>query len=301
MPRTLRLAPISMTAPRPAKINIRHMSQPTQAAPADASRYLPLLLVLFAGSGCSALIYETVWYQLLQLVIGSNAVSLGFLLATFMGGLCIGSVWFPRLRLAGPHPLRIYAYLELGIAASALLVHLLLPLVNLAYIAGAEHGMPGFLLRGFLSAICLLPPTILMGASLPAIVRWLKSTPNGVSWYGLLYGGNTAGAVFGCLLAGFYLLRIYNMSIATYAAAAINIAVALASFALAAHTPAEASVPETTDDVAALAPDTPGDGIPRWTIYVAIGLSGATALGAEVVWTRLLGMLLGRSEEHTSE
>src|ERR1035437_4748712 len=290
--------PVFIKPPSPAKINIRHMPQPPQAAPADASRYLPLLLVLFAGSGCSALIYETVWYQLLQLAIGSTAVSLGFLLATFMGGLCIGSVWFPRLRLAGQHPLRIYGYLELGIAASALLVHLLLPLVNMAYIAGAEHGMPGFLLRGFLSAICLLPPTILMGASLPAIVRWLRSTPNCVSWYGLLYGGNTAGAVFGCLLAGFYLLRIYNMSIATYAAAAINIAVALASFARAAHTPAEASVPETaahSDEAAAeaaLAPDA-GDGIPRWTIYVAIGLSGATALGAEVVWTRLLGMLLG--------
>jgi hypothetical protein len=71
------------------------VAQPKQAAPADASRYLPLLLVLFAGSGCSALIYETVWYQLLQLAIGSTAVSLGFLLATFMGGLCIGSVWFP--------------------------------------------------------------------------------------------------------------------------------------------------------------------------------------------------------------
>ena len=271
------------------------MSQPTQAAPSDATRYLPLLLVLFAGSGCSALIYETVWYQLLQLAIGSTAVSLGFLLATFMGGLCIGSVWFPRLRLAGRHPLRIYAFLELGIAASALLVHLVLPLVNMAYIAGAEHGMPGFLLRGILSAICLLPPTILMGASLPAIVRWLKSTPNGVSWYGLLYGGNTAGAVLGCLLAGFYLLRIYNMSVATYAAAAINVAVALASFALAARTPAEASVPEPAPASldAAAEPEMADDGIPRWTIYVAIGLSGATALGAEVVWTRLLGMLLG--------
>jgi spermidine synthase len=269
------------------------MAPTPQAAPSDATRYLPLLLVLFAGSGCSALIYETVWYQLLQLAIGSTAVSLGFLLATFMGGLCIGSVWFPRLRLAGQHPLRIYAFLELGIAATAVLVHLVLPLVNMAYIAGAEHGMPGFLLRGFLSAICLLPPTILMGASLPAIVRWLKSTPNGVSWYGLLYGGNTAGAVFGCLLAGFYLLRIYNMSVATYAAAAINVAVALASFALAARTPAEASVPETTLTTAAPPTESFDDGIPRWTIYVAIGLSGATALGAEVVWTRLLGMLLG--------
>ena len=272
------------------------MSQPTQAAPPDATRYLPLLLVLFAGSGCSALIYETVWYQLLQLAIGSTAVSLGFLLATFMGGLCIGSVGFPRLRLAGRHPLRIYAFLELGIAASALVVHLVLPLVNMAYIAGAEHGMPGFLLRGLLSAICLLPPTILMGASLPAIVRWLKSTPNGVSWYGLLYGGNTAGAVLGCLLAGFYLLRIYNMSVATYVAAAINVGVALGSLALAARTPAEASLPEPAPaslNAAAPPPEKAEDGIPRWTIYAVIGLSGFTALGAEVVWTRLLGMLLG--------
>ncbi len=268
------------------------MAQSTQTtASTDASRHLPLLLLLFAGSGCSALIYETVWYQLLQLAIGSTAVSLGFLLATFMGGLCIGSVWLPRLRLQDQHPLRVYAYLELGIAAFAILVHFLLPLINLIYVAGAEHGMPGMLLRGFISAVCLLPPTILMGASLPAIVRWLKSTPNGVSWYGLLYGCNTAGAVFGCLLAGFYLLRIYNMAIATYVAAAINVAIALGSFALAARTPHQASAPVPAGAPRAATPR--ADGIPRWAIYATIGLSGATALGAEVVWTRLLGMLLG--------
>src|SRR4029077_7546208 len=212
------------------------MAQPTETtASTDASPHLPLLLLLFAGSGCSALIYETVWYQLLQLSIGATSVSLGFLLATFMGGLCIGSIGLPRLRLERPHPLKVYAYLELGIAACAILVHFLLPLVNLVYVTGAEHGMPGMLLRGFISAFCLLPPTILMGASLPAIVRWLKSTPNGVAWYGLLYGGNTAGAVFGTLLAGFYLLRIYNMAIATYVAAAINLVISLVSFALAAR------------------------------------------------------------------
>ena len=66
--------------------------------PPEASRYLPLLLLLFAGSGCSALIYETVWYQALELAIGMTAVSLGFLLATFMGGLCIGSLLLPRTR-----------------------------------------------------------------------------------------------------------------------------------------------------------------------------------------------------------
>ena len=71
------------------------------ASAGAARRSLPLLLLLFAGSGCAALIYEIVWYQLLQLVIGSTAVSLGVLLATFMGGLCLGSLLLPRLQLAG--------------------------------------------------------------------------------------------------------------------------------------------------------------------------------------------------------
>ena len=64
----------------------------------------------------------------------------------------------------------------------------------------------------FVAAICLLPPTLLMGASLPAIARWVEIAPRGVSWLGFLYSGNIAGAVFGCLLAGFYLLRVYDMA-----------------------------------------------------------------------------------------
>ena len=76
---------------------------PIQASPSASPRFLPALLILFAGSGCAALIYEIVWYQLLQLVIGSTAVSLGVLLATFMGGLCLGSLALPRyLRPAAP-------------------------------------------------------------------------------------------------------------------------------------------------------------------------------------------------------
>src|SRR5580693_1920036 len=114
--------------------------------------YLLLLLVLFAASGCSALIYEVVWYQLLQLVIGSTSVSLGILLATFMGGLCIGSLWLPRLRLK-QHPLKVYALLEVGIGIFAVVVQLSLPFLNRAYFAGAEHGLPGMLLRGLLAAV----------------------------------------------------------------------------------------------------------------------------------------------------
>ena len=268
----------------------------TKPANFDASRFFPLLLLLFAGSGCSALIYEIVWYQLLQLAIGSTAVSLGVLLATFMGGLCVGSVGLPRLGLARRHPLRVYAVLEVGIALCGLLVLVGIPYIDRVYVAGAEHGMPGMLLRGLICAVCLLPPTVLMGASLPAIVRWVESTPRGVSWWGLLYGGNTVGAVFGCLLAGFYLLRIYNTATATYVAVAINLVVAAVSFGLAARTPAQAAAPASEEhpldpsrerERAVLEPD------PQWPVYVTIALSGACALGAEVVWTRLMGMMLG--------
>jgi spermidine synthase len=254
----------------------------------DAARFLPLLLALFAASGCSALIYEIVWYQLLQLAIGSTAVSLGILLATFMSGLCLGSLALPRLR-SRQHPLRIYAWLELGIAACAILVLFGLPLIDRVYWAAAGYGLAGMLLRGLVCAICLLPPTILMGASLPALARWIKASPRGVSWWGLLYGGNTVGAVFGCLLAGFYLLRIYDTAMATYAAAAINVAVALVSLALAARTPVRTSLGGGGEEPAESAPVSAS----AWTVYVAIGLSGAGALGAEVIWTRLLGMLLG--------
>jgi spermidine synthase len=258
-----------------------------------------LLLLLFAGSGCSALIYEIVWYQMLQLAIGSTTVSLAFLLATYMGGLCLGSLWLPRFRRARQHPLKVYAALELGIAIFGILVLILLPLINRVYVAGVEHGLPGMLLRGFFSTVILLPPTILMGASLPAIVRWVKSTPRGVSWWGLLYGGNTVGAVFGCLLAGFYLLRVYDMIFTTCVAAAINLAVAAGSYLLAGRTPSEATVAEGVEaPVAAPAVEAPAAepaaaSAGLWTVYVTIGLSGACALGAEVIWTRLMGMMLG--------
>ena len=203
------------------------------AAPQSVARFLPVLLFLFAGSGCSALIYEVAWYQVLQLALGSTAVSLGILLATFMGGLCIGSIALPRLNLARHHPLKVYAVLEFGIGLLGIVVTIAMPLISRVYIVGAEHGMPGMLLRGLVAAVCMLPSTILMGASLPAIVRGIEATPRGVSWWALLYGSNTAGAVFGCLLAGFYLLRIYDMATAAFVAAAINILVAAVSFVLA--------------------------------------------------------------------
>lgn len=263
----------------------------------DASPYLPLLLILFAASGCSALIYEIVWYQLLQLVIGSTAISLGVLLATFMGGLCLGSLALPRvLARRQYHPLRVYAAIELGIGVCGLLVRICMPLVDWIYVSAVGYGMPAILLRAIMCAVCLLPPTLLMGASLPAVARWMQTTPRGVSWLGLLYGANTVGAVFGCLLAGFYLLRVFDMASATYVAALLNFVIAFVSYSVAKVTP-----DQSTDESAAVAPAVlspePSTALViaplDWPIYLTIALSGASALGAEVVWTRLLGLMLG--------
>ena len=285
----------------------QNLSQPTSLR--TSHRFLPLLLVLFVGSGYSALVYEIVWFQLLQLVIGSSAVSLGVLLGTYMGGMCLGSVALPRIISVRQHPLRVYALLELGIGIIGIAVLFGIPYIDRLYAANVGHGLAGVWLRGLVCAVCLLPPTLLMGATLPAIARWVETTPQGVSWLGLFYGGNIAGAVFGCLLAGFYLLRVHDMAAATYAAATVNGAVALMGLGLARLTPHRAPAPASPDasrgggptgepaqarTVPAPPPRLPVGRQERgWSVYVAIALSGTSALGAEVVWTRLLSLLLG--------
>jgi spermidine synthase len=247
-----------------------------------SSNLLPFLLLLFFGSGCAALIYEIVWLQLLELVIGSSGISLGVLLGTFMGGMCLGSLLLPRLIPQRIHPLRVYAILELGIGLIGILV-----LFGLPYLAELYTGLywHGVFARTLIAAICLLPPTILMGATLPAVARFVESTPKGVSWMGLFYGGNIAGAVAGCLLAGFFLLRVLDMPAATYVAAAINALVAGVGLLL-----ARKSTPER---IALNQPEEVPTDFFRVLIYIAIALSGMSALGAEVVWTRLLSLLLG--------
>src|SRR5213080_198945 len=117
-----------------------HKKHRTPPIPAATGPFLPLLLILFFASGCSALIYEIVWFQLLQLVIGSSALSLGVLLGTFMGGMCLGSYVMPRLLSAKEHPLRVYGMLELGIGAIGILELIAVPLVGGIYTAYVGHG-----------------------------------------------------------------------------------------------------------------------------------------------------------------
>src|ERR1051326_5757605 len=114
-----------------------------QASPVSSTSLL-LLLALFAGSGCSALIYEIVWYQLLQLVIGSTAISLGVLLATFMGGLCIGSLALPalssRFTALRRHPLKTFAAIEALIALFGAAELFLIPVAGDLSLQGPQAG-----------------------------------------------------------------------------------------------------------------------------------------------------------------
>jgi spermidine synthase len=266
----------------------------SKESPLASRRYLPALLALFVGSGCAALIYEVVWFQLLELIIGSSAVSLGVLLGTFMGGMCLGSLVLPRLISADHHPLRVYGLLELGIGVIGLLVLFGMPVISGIYTGIAGTGLVGILIRGVIAGICLLPPTMLMGATLPAISRWLETTREGVSWLGFFYGGNIAGAVVGSLLAGFYLLRVHDSAIATYVAVGINVIVASLALAIAKVTPYRVTVDTGQSSVAdasgsMMPPRAAGAGV----VYVAIALSGMTALSAEVIWTRILSLLFG--------
>jgi spermidine synthase len=247
----------------------------------DTPPFLPVLLILFIGSGCAALIYEVVWLQLLQLVVGSSAISLGVLLGTFMGGMCLGSYFLPRYIDAKHHPLRVYGFLELGIGTMGLLLLFGMPVVSNIYTA-ITHG--SVWIRAIFAAICLLPPTLMMGATLPAIARWVRTSPQGVSWLGFFYGGNIFGAVIGSLSAGFYLLRVYDMAVATYVAVALNVTVGVAGILLSRL---------TSYEPVAAANDEPVTTAGARSVYVVIALSGLTALSAQVIWTRLLSLTFG--------
>ena len=265
------------------------MTDSQQAPPSAASdKFYPLVFCFFVGSGLAALIYEIVWFQLLEFIIGSTAASLAVLLGTFMGGMCLGSLALARIIPVFFHPLRIYAALELGIGVIAILVLYVLPPAADLYAGIASAGFAGISFRALLCAAFLLAPTVLMGATLPCAARWVESTPRGVSWLGMLYTGNLAGAVFGCLLAGFYLLRLYDMATATFVAAAVNALCAASAFLLAAFAPHRAPPVPSAGDRAPPRPES-------MVVYLAIAISGFSALGAQVVWTRLLSLLLGPS------
>ena len=267
------------------------MQTQPKAGQSDVERALPFVLLLFCASGCAALIYEIVWYQLLQIAIGSTAISLGVLLASFMGGLCMGSLGLPWLSRRLPrlcqYPLRVFGGIEFLIGLCGGVELLIIPLAGELSLQGPQAGFAGMALRSAVCAVCLLPPTALMGASLPAVAAWAGANRRGALYCGLLYAANIVGAVAGCLIAGFYLLRLFDVNVASYAAIGINLIVAASVFGLLRRFRAGAMETQIAGE-----DETEPSG-PLASICIAMALSGMAALGAEVVWTRAMGLVLG--------
>jgi spermidine synthase len=237
---------------------------------------------LFAVSGCAALIYQIVWFEQLSLAIGSSALSLGVLLATFLGGMGLGSWFAPRIATAVP-PLRRYALIELATGALGLVALVTIPLLASVYTAWA--GSLGLALRLVVAALALLPATLLMGATLPVVAAWV---PRGNS-LAACYAANAAGGAAGSVLAAFYLLRVHDVVVATAVAAALNVLAAAGAALLARAASKAATKPRGT-----AAPVEPRDAAHGAApIYVVTAVSGFTALAAEVLWTRHLALLLG--------
>ncbi|HYR84050.1 MAG TPA: fused MFS/spermidine synthase [Terriglobia bacterium] len=252
-------------------------------------RILLLLIGLNACNGCAALIYQVAWFQMLQLIIGSSAVSLSILVGTVMGGMSLGSFAFTRIVSRRRHALAVYACIEAGLGVIGIVVLYAIPFISFLYPRIGAVGNWDILLRGIIAAVCLLPSALLIGSTLPALARWVEANNLGVSGVGFLYCACIGGAASGCMLTGFYLLRVYDVAVATYVAAAMNGSVAAVALALSrwTRTLKPAQTPEAFGNLAVRRRSA--------TIYAAIALSGLCTLWAGAVWTRLLSLILGGS------
>ena len=280
-----------------------------------------LFLLIYLMSGGVALLYEVVWSRLLTLHMGNTVAAIGTVLAAFMGGLAGGAALGGRfsLTLSRRQALRVYASLELAIAACALLVPAALtglqPILAATY-ADGEGGTAFGLMRLILSVTILLVPTMAMGATFPLAVRWFVSQAEGAGTEtGALYALNTLGAALGAGLAGFAVLPSLGLRGATLVGVAVNVAVAAGALGLARYTqPGHASeAPAAAPTQAAPAgrrrqrrraksadrtvAARRADPCPlsgrRWLAASALGLSGFVALTYEVAWTRILALVIG--------
>jgi spermidine synthase len=244
--------------------------------------------LMFLASGCAALTYEVVWFHLMRLVIGASSLSVGIVLAIFMGGMFLGSLLFARYVPRDRHPLKVYAAIEIGIGVFGLLMPILLPAIRHVYVGLVGYGALGIALRAVVAAVLLLPPTALMGATLPAMARRYSAGRRGTSAIAWLYAANTIGAVLGALLSAFYLLAVWDVWVATFAAAFLNFAVGTYARHL------SRTAPPRVDD-AERPPARPARELRTELriVYLGVALSGLTALGGQVVWTRLLTLLFG--------
>ncbi|HEY2092547.1 MAG TPA: fused MFS/spermidine synthase [Thermoanaerobaculia bacterium] len=250
-----------------------------------------VLLAVFFASGISALLYQIVWLKYLGLIFGNTVYAAATLIAVFLGGLGVGAFLFSRAFRAKP-ALLVYAGTEALIGLIGAFSPNGFELLNRAYVAAfpAVHqsALAMTLVRGILAAAFLLPPTILMGGTLPLLVRWftgeLEGTGTAIS---ALYAVNTLGATAGVALAGFVLIPRVGLLSTIFAAVILNFTLAIIAVLLT-RRPGDFVTSQPTSAIS------PGAVNPT-LILIASALMGLAAIADEVFWSRILVLHLGSS------
>src|SRR5512138_1955989 len=247
---------------------------------------------VFFLSGAAGLVYQVVWSRLLNEVFGVTAHAVTVVLATFLGGLALGSLVLGRLADRSRHPLQLYGLLEFGIGAMALagtwVVRGFGPIHVWAASRFAADSLTLLGLRCALASIVILPPTMMMGGTLPAMTRaFVDDLAHVGRRLGLLYAVNTAGAVAGSIASAFFLIRAVGVHATLWCAVAANAVAGLIAIGLA---PREGIAPAGPRP-AEVRTGASGE---RWVLLAMAG-SGIASLSLEVVWTRMLILVVGTS------
>jgi spermidine synthase len=252
---------------------------------AHRARALPFLVAL---SGAAALVYQSLWMRSFGLIFGGTTSAVAMVLAVFMGGLALGSAL--AARRPARDPLRAYAHVELAVGAFAVLTLPLLRALPWAYGAlVARAGLTGIvesLGLAVLAALVLLPPTVLLGATVPLAVEYLTRAGADVhAGFSRLYLVNTLGGALGVALTPFVLVPALGVRGTLVAAAALSLFVGGLALRWARETAPLPATPATTGA------DTPP---PALGLALAL-LSGTATFGVEVLWTRSYALVIGSS------
>jgi len=257
-----------------------------------------IALALTALTGFSGLVYEVAWQKYLATLLGSHSEATAAVLALFLGGLSLGYALFGRVtraeleraRAAGraPRLLLLYGAVEASIGTHALLFPLLFRAVRaLSFAIPHRPGGAGFALDVALSALLILPPTVLMGGTIPILTQALaRSLADATRIHAFVYACNTAGAFVGALAGGLFLIPWLGLERVVLAMGAVNLAAGSAFGALGLR-----------HRHALAAPDAPAPGAPPAIgAYAAVAaLVGFAAMTLETVLIRLGGLSLGSS------
>ncbi len=249
---------------------------------------------LFFLSGASGLIFETAWTRLFLSLFGHGIHTTSAVLAAFMGGLGFGALIAGRKAGRVRRPLRVYAILELAVAAWVVTSPLQVRVADLivgVLAARSESLLVSDVVAWGVAFGLLVVPAALMGATLPVLCRSLiveEATIGRV--FGLLYGINTIGAVIGVFGAGYWSILHLGVKGSLWLGCSLNLAAAAGAMLLDRRQVSLRPRPEMPSEQ----PRT-GDDRTLRVIQVIVGVAGACAMAYEVVWIRLFVFILGSS------